>query len=122
MRRYLLRFIHHIDGIADLTALKFTRYNQYESIILPITTYLKNKGVKVQYDSLVTNVKFKKDGKFKTATHIELLSSNKRKVITLQPKNDFVFITNGSCVENSTFGNNDNPAIMKTTIGPIWQL
>jgi oleate hydratase len=119
MRRYLLRFIHHIDGIADLTALKFTRYNQYDSIILPIIDYLKNNGVNFQYDSLVTNVKFKKNGNTKTATNIELIVSKKKKNIVLRSKDDLVFITNGSCVENSTFGNNEKPAIMNTTIGPV---
>ena len=41
MRRYILRFIHHIDGLPDLSALKFTKYNQYESLVLPLVNYLK---------------------------------------------------------------------------------
>ena len=35
MKRYFQRFIHHIGGLPDFSALKFTRYNQYESLILP---------------------------------------------------------------------------------------
>ena len=35
MKLYLQRYIHHIDGLPDLSALRFTRYNQYESMILP---------------------------------------------------------------------------------------
>jgi MCRA family len=35
LKRYLLRFIHHIDGQPNLTAVKYTRYNQYESYVLP---------------------------------------------------------------------------------------
>ena len=35
MKLYLQRFIHHIDGLPDLSALRFTRYNQYESMIMP---------------------------------------------------------------------------------------
>ena len=35
MKLYLKRYIHHIGGLPDFTALRFTRYNQYESIILP---------------------------------------------------------------------------------------
>lgn len=42
MRRYIMRFIHHVGGLPDLSALKFTKYNQYESLILPLVTYLKN--------------------------------------------------------------------------------
>jgi oleate hydratase len=36
MKRYLLRFIHHIDGQPNLTAVKFSTYNQYESFVLPL--------------------------------------------------------------------------------------
>ena len=33
MKLYLQRYIHHIDGLPDLSALRFTRYNQYESMV-----------------------------------------------------------------------------------------
>ena len=35
MKLYIQRFIHHIGGLPDFSALKFTKYNQYESLILP---------------------------------------------------------------------------------------
>ncbi len=40
MKLYLKRFIHHVGGLPDFTALRFTRYNQYESMILPMVHYL----------------------------------------------------------------------------------
>ena len=39
MKLYFQRFIHHISGLPDFSALKFTRYNQYESLILPMQKY-----------------------------------------------------------------------------------
>ena len=33
MKRYLCRYCHHIDGLPDFSALRFTKYNQYESLI-----------------------------------------------------------------------------------------
>jgi oleate hydratase len=36
MKLYLQRYIHHIGGLPDFTALRFTKYNQYESMILPM--------------------------------------------------------------------------------------
>jgi len=36
MKRYMQRYIHHIRGLPDFTALRFTKYNQYESMVLPI--------------------------------------------------------------------------------------
>ena len=29
MKLYIQRFIHHIGGLPDFSALKFTKYNQY---------------------------------------------------------------------------------------------
>ncbi|MGX0553812.1 myosin-crossreactive antigen [Staphylococcus hominis] len=45
MRRYLMRFVHHIGGLADFSALKFTKYNQYESLVRPMIAYLTSHGV-----------------------------------------------------------------------------
>ena len=39
MRRYIMRFIHHIKGLPDFTALKFTKYNQYESLVKPLLRF-----------------------------------------------------------------------------------
>ena len=51
MKRYFQRFIHHIGGLPDFSALKFTRYNQYESLILPMQKYLEAAGVQIQFAS-----------------------------------------------------------------------
>ena len=45
MKLYIQRFIHHIGGLPDFSALKFTKYNQYESLILPMQKYLEAAGV-----------------------------------------------------------------------------
>ena len=71
MKLYFQRFLHHIAGLPDFSALKFTRYNQYESLILPMQKYLEEAGVDFQFHTEVTNVIFDiKDGK-KTARMIE---------------------------------------------------
>ena len=51
MKLYLKRYIHHIGGLPDFTALRFTRYNQYESIILPMVRYLESFGVQFHYNT-----------------------------------------------------------------------
>ena len=58
MKRYLCRYVHHIDGLPDFSALRFTKYNQYESMILPLTKYLESNGVKIEYGIDVKNVIF----------------------------------------------------------------
>ncbi len=45
MKLYIKRYIHHIAGLPDFSALRFTRYNQYESMILPMVEYLQKAGV-----------------------------------------------------------------------------
>ncbi len=58
MKLYLKRYIHHIGGLPDFTALRFTRYNQYESMILPMVKYLEGYGVQFHYNTKVTDVEF----------------------------------------------------------------
>ncbi|MGV7988995.1 oleate hydratase, partial [Mycobacterium kansasii] len=36
MRRYLLRFVQHVGTLKDMSALKFTKFNQYESLVKPM--------------------------------------------------------------------------------------
>lgn len=121
MKLYLQRFIHHIGGLPDLSALKFTKYNQYESLILPMVRYLEAHGVHFQYDTLVTNVIFDiKKGK-KQATKIICKRAGKEEVIPLT-KNELVFITNGSCTENSTLGDDHQAPIFDDSIRGCWEL
>ncbi|NLW58539.1 MAG: oleate hydratase, partial [Bifidobacterium pseudolongum subsp. globosum] len=58
MHRYIHRFIHHIGGLPDFSALRFTRYNQYESMILPLVNYLKAHGVQFHMQTSVDDVTF----------------------------------------------------------------
>ncbi|RSX57717.1 oleate hydratase [Bifidobacterium samirii] len=58
MKLYIRRYIHHIGGLPDFSALRFTRYNQYESMILPMVRYLESHGVDFRYGTKVENVEF----------------------------------------------------------------
>jgi oleate hydratase len=121
MKLYLQRFIHHIGGLPDLSALKFTKYNQYESLILPMVKYLETHGVKFQYDTTVTNVVFDiKNGK-KLAKQIVYTHAGKKETIELT-KNDLVFVTNGSCTENSTLGDQNHAPEFNGGTGGCWEL
>ena len=98
MKLYIKRFIHHIGGLPDFKALRFTRYNQYESIILPMEKYLKDHGVQFHYSTKVTDVRFEIKGDRKQATSITVEHEGQQSVIDLT-ENDLLFITNGGCVE-----------------------
>ena len=103
MKRYLLRYCHHIDGLPDFSALRFTKYNQYESMILPLVKYLEERGVKVDFGCDVKNVVFEINGVEKVAKSIELLRNGKEETIAVKTT-DLVFITNGCCTDTSCYG------------------
>ena len=123
MKRYLQRYIHHVGGLPDFKALRFTKYNQYESLILPMVEYLKSHGVQFHYDMQVVNVDFNIQKDKKVAKRIDCIHEGKMTSIELS-ENDLLFITNGGCVENSTLGDQNTPAAMNVEIkdGCGWDL
>ena len=124
MKRYLCRYVHHIDGLPDFSALRFTKYNQYESMILPLIKYLKNNGVKIDYGIDVKNVIFKSKQNKKVATKIVYENDGETKEIDLT-EDDLVFITNGCCTDTSCYGDQDNApdlSIIKNGKSESWDL
>lgn len=115
MKRYMQRYIHHIGGLPDFTALRFTKYNQYESMVLPMVEYLKGYGVQFHYDTQVMNVVFDINGTKKTAKTIVLQQDGEINNIDLT-EDDLVFYTNGSNVENSTYGSQTKASGMDSEI------
>lgn len=151
MKRYVTRFVHHLGGLPDFSALRFTRYNQYESMILPMVNYLEAHGVDFQFNTHVTDVRFScddaKDDNRKLATEIRLVRENNPAAIDAAEglpedgktapaadtgreetipltENDLVFITPGSLVAHSSFGSQDTPARFapELTPGDGWDL
>lgn len=109
MKRYIHRYIHHIGGLPDFKALRFTKYNQYESMILPMIKYLEAADVQFHYNTKVVNVEFDIQPGRKLAKSISLLVDGQSEEIDLT-ENDLVFITPGGCVENSALGSQDEVA------------
>lgn len=121
MRRYAMRFIHHIDGLPDFTALKFNKYNQYESMVKPLLAYLKDHGVQFEYDCHVDNVVVDHEGKQKVAKKIVMTKNGEQSDIDLTP-DDIIFVTNGSITESSTYGDQNTPAPITHDKGSSWKL
>ena len=103
MKRYLCRYVHHIDGLPDFSALRFTKYNQYESMILPLVKYLEAHGVSIEYGMDVKNVIFAHEGDRILAKQIIYQKDGTEHSIDLTPV-DLVFITNGCCTDTSCYG------------------
>lgn len=124
MKRYLCRYVHHIDGLPDFSALRFTKYNQYESMILPLIEYLKKHDVDVQFGMDVKNVVIEDvDGK-KTAKELIYVKDNKEQSIPLTA-DDLVFITNGCCTDTSCYGDQTHTPDLSHIVngqGESWDL
>lgn len=124
MKRYLCRYVHHIDGLPDFSALRFTKYNQYESMILPLIEYLKKHDVDVQFGMDVKNVVIEDvDGK-KTAKELIYVKDNKEQSIPLTA-DDLVFITNGCCTDTSCYGDQTHAPDLSSIVngqGESWDL
>ena len=103
MKRYLCRYCHHIDGLPDFTALRFTKYNQYESMILPLVKYLESHGVKIEYGMDVKNVVIEEENGKKIARRLDFVRNGEAQHIDLM-EDDLVFITNGCCTDTSCYG------------------
>ncbi|MGX7199151.1 oleate hydratase [Enterococcus nangangensis] len=121
MRRYIMRFIHHIQGLPDFTALKFTKYNQYESLVKPLIAYLEKAGVDFQLETKINDIKVAITPATKVAEKIILTQDGVAKTIPLTEK-DLVFVTNGSITESSTQGDQHTPAPISHELGGSWNL
>lgn len=123
MKLYVQRFIHHIGGLPDFKALRFTRYNQYESMILPMLKYLEDHGVSVEYGVDVKNIAFDITPEKKVAKKIEYVKDGKKGSYDLT-ENDLVFYTNGCHCDCSIYGDqNTAPLInIKDGEGDSWDL
>lgn len=105
-KRYLSRFglgnrIEYLEGILHC------KRNEYDSIIKPLMVWLNEKGVKFEYGCSVYDVSL--DEKCNTAQAILLKRNGKEEKVAVLPE-DYVFITSGSLMTNSTFGDNDHIA------------
>ena len=121
MKRYLHRFIHQIKGMPDFSTLKFTKYNQYESLVLPLVKWLLEHGVVFEYGTEVTNVDFNIAPGRKQATRIHWRRDGVEGGVDLGP-DDLVFMTIGSLTENSDNGDHHTPAHLNVGPAPAWDL
>ena len=102
-KRYLHRFLLEFSRIETLGGVKRTIYNQYDSMVLPLQTWLKAQGVNMVMDCKVTDLDHKdEDGKF-IVTAIHCLRQGNNEIIAVKD-GDLVFMQNGSMTDSSSLG------------------
>ncbi len=121
MKRYMQRFIHLMPGMSTMRDLLFTKYNQYDSLILPLKKYLESKGVHFVFNTAVTDLEIEIEGDSKTVTAIHLNKEGQEETIPTAP-DDLIFFTNGSMTENSSLGDTDTAPVLDRSEGAVWHL
>ena len=111
VKRYMERFMHLIGGMNKLEGILHTEYNQYDSLILPLITWLKEHEVCFDKGYKVTDIDFDFSNNEKVATKIHFIKDDKEDIITVK-EDDLVLFTNGSMTENTTMGDLNHPAII----------
>lgn len=123
---YMHRFLHAIDGLKDLSALVFPRYNQYDTFVTPLRNHLTELGVKVQLNTLVKDLDIHSNTKGKVVKSLLVEQDGIEKAMPIN-EDDFVVITTGSMTEDTSYGTNTTVPILKidaATSGksPGWML
>ena len=121
MKRYMHRFIHLMPGMSTMRGLVFTKYNQYDSLVLPLKKHLENQGVNFVFNTTVTDLDIDITGDKKLVQAIHLKKENKDEIIQTD-ENDLIFFTNGSMTENSSMGDMQMPPVLNRGEAPVWNL
>lgn len=112
-RRYLNRFVHLFKTFDTMSGIYRTRFNQYDSIVLPLLAWLTGQGVTVQLDTRVTDLTLA-DGPSTTVAGITWERNGETEQIPVGP-DDLVMVTNGSMTADSTLGATNAPAVLDTS-------
>ena len=109
MRRYAVRFIHLLSGFNQLKGIMRTYYNQYDSVVLPIETWLNARGVNFRLNTSVVDIDFEICETDKRATALHIISPEGEQKLSLA-EDDCLFVTLGSMVESAATGSMTSPA------------
>ena len=102
-RRYLHRFMLEFSRIETLAGVKRTVYNQYDSLVRPLQSWLEAQGVRLVADCKVIDLDHKTESGMFVVTGIHCLRQGKNERIDVND-GEFVFMQNGSMTDASSLG------------------
>ncbi len=113
LRRYMHQMIYEFTQIEHLVGVNRTRYNQFESIMLPLINYLKEQGVQIILNRRVTDFDFKETPMQDEITVTGLKMTNtetgEEERVPIDDETAVIF-TNGSITDSATLGDYQTPA------------
>ncbi|WP_164682970.1 oleate hydratase [Streptococcus hyointestinalis] len=113
LRRDMHQMIYEFTQIEHLVGVNRTRYNQFESIMLPLINYLTEQGCKIVLNRLVTDWEFKETPMQDeiTVTGLRMLNTDTNQEEFVEVDEDTaVIFTNGSITDSASLGDFDTPA------------
>jgi oleate hydratase len=122
MKRYLMRFVHMMQGFNRLQGIMRTNYNQYDSMVRPLAKWLDDKGVRFVTETVVSDIHFErvKDAQRPSALILEHEGHTEEVKLTVD---DYVIVTLGSMADSATLGTMDAAPPYKPEIkGAGWHL
>ncbi|MGY5339410.1 oleate hydratase [Levilactobacillus spicheri] len=113
LRRYMHQMIYEFTQIEHLVGVNRTRYNQFESMMLPLIKYLEGQGVTFLDNRIVTDWDFAnselQDEITVTGLHVKNLETGDEDVVPIDGDTAVIF-TNGSITDSATMGDYNTPA------------
>jgi oleate hydratase len=113
LKRYLHRFMNEFPRIETLGGVKRTVYNQYDSIVRPLTSWLETQGVRFIRGTRVTDMEFAEDGGKLAVKRLVLdqgaESPRENSTSIVLDDDDLVFFQNGSMTDASSLGSMTHP-------------
>jgi oleate hydratase len=109
LKRYLHRFMNEFPRIETLAGVKRTVYNQYDAIVLPLTSWLEKQGVRFAKNTRVTDMEIAEDGGKLSVKRLVLDQNAKSAAVSLGD-DDLVFFQNGSMTDASSLGSMTGPS------------
>ena len=120
LARYFRRFIHLFPGFTRMEGVLRTRFNQYDSLIAPILTWLSDRGVRFEEKTEVLDANLLESDEGLCLTGLELERNGRSETLQVT-EDDRVYFTLGSMTEGSTIGSNTAPA-PDFAVGNAWKL
>ncbi|MBC3920537.1 oleate hydratase [Undibacterium sp. CY18W] len=102
-KRYLHRFMMEFSRIETLAGVKRTVYNQYDSLVLPLQTWLKQQGVHFITNCQVQKLTHTVNNASLMVTGLDCLRDSRKESIVVN-EGDLVFLQNGSMTDASSLG------------------
>lgn len=120
LRRYMHQMIYEFTQIEHLVGVNRTRYNQFESMILPLIKYLQGQGVTFIDNKIVKDWQFKdtpmQDEITVTGLVIEDAQTGETEEVEVDDDTAVIF-TNGSITDSATMGDYKTPALENMDYG-----